>query len=152
MTAKTQLSRVYILSCCVGSHDGRCAISSLLICCCQRVTTFCPLRNICHVLQSTNACQLQGATDDDESSPLRLLGRVLYPAIKSQLGCGHLAVRQEHLSLLRALVLAFPTRFPELLVLTSADPETDFFLNVAHLQLHRRGRRVKLHVLCQAVS
>lgn len=49
---------------------------------------------------------------------------------------------QEHLSLLRALALAFPGRYPDLAALADPDPEVDFFLNVAHLQLHRRARWV----------
>lgn len=44
------------------------------------------------------------------------------------------------MDLLRQLVRAFPTRFQDLLKLTDADPELDFFNNVAHLQLHRRSR------------
>lgn len=47
-------------------------------------------------------------------------------------------MRQEHLGLLRALVLACPGRFADLAPLLSVqDPEKDFFLNAAHLQLHR---------------
>jgi U3 small nucleolar RNA-associated protein 20 len=47
---------------------------------------------------------------------------------------------QEHVDLLRQLTQAFPARFPDLLRLSDADPELDFFNNVAHLQLHRRSR------------
>lgn len=49
---------------------------------------------------------------------------------------------QEHLALLRALALAFPAHYADLAALADADPEVDFFLNVAHLQLHRRARCV----------
>ncbi|KAG2487780.1 hypothetical protein HYH03_013624 [Edaphochlamys debaryana] len=80
------------------------------------------------------------AADGGSDGLLRLAGRVLYPQLKSQLGSPTLAVRQEHLALLRALVVALPKRFPDLLPLLSDDPETDFFANVAHLQSHRRTR------------
>jgi U3 small nucleolar RNA-associated protein 20 len=76
--------------------------------------------------------------------PLRLLPRVLYPQAKSGLRSNNLAVRQEHAALLRQLVLALPGRFPDLLPLTSKDPEQDFFLNITHLQIHRRGRALQL--------
>jgi U3 small nucleolar RNA-associated protein 20 len=39
-----------------------------------------------------------------------LVTRVLYPQLKSQLSVPSLAVRQEHLALLRALVIAFPSQ------------------------------------------
>lgn len=44
------------------------------------------------------------------------------------------------MDLLRQLARAFPARFQDLIKLTDADPELDFFNNVAHLQLHRRSR------------
>lgn len=48
---------------------------------------------------------------------------------------------QEHLALLRRMALAAPAAFPELAALGDAgNEERDFFANVAHLQLHRRGR------------
>ncbi|EFJ49017.1 hypothetical protein VOLCADRAFT_104545 [Volvox carteri f. nagariensis] len=81
-----------------------------------------------------------GAAVDPPESLLRLTGRVLYPQIKSQLCSPSLAVRQEHLTLLRSLVVALPRRFDVLTPLLSDDVETDFFHNVAHLQSHRRTR------------
>ena len=47
---------------------------------------------------------------------------------------------QEHLAVLRTMVLAFPDRFAELAALADADEEIDFFRNIAHIQLHRRSR------------
>ncbi|BDA46528.1 probable small subunit processome component 20 homolog [Coccomyxa sp. Obi] len=69
-----------------------------------------------------------------------LAERVLYSQLKRTLASPNLAVRQEHVDLLRQLVCAFPTRFQDLMKLTDPDPELDFFNNVAHLQLHRRSR------------
>ncbi|GFH23332.1 uncharacterized protein HaLaN_20931, partial [Haematococcus lacustris] len=60
--------------------------------------------------------------------------------LKSQLAADSMAVRQEHLALLRLLVLACPDVFPDLRDLADKDIEVDFFLNAAHLQLHRRVR------------
>ncbi|GFR52618.1 hypothetical protein Agub_g15134, partial [Astrephomene gubernaculifera] len=81
-----------------------------------------------------------GSKEDPPNSLLRLTGRVLYPQLKTQLGCPALAVRQEHLTLLRALAVRLPGRFPDLAVLLSEEAETDFFNNIAHLQSHRRTR------------
>ena len=91
---------------------------------------------------TTSATTTTAATDaaDDADAPdslLRLIGRVLFPQLKTQLGHPSLAVRQEHLALLRLLAEALPRRFPDLAALLSSDPETDFFNNVAHLQSHR---------------
>ncbi|GIL61502.1 hypothetical protein Vafri_15933, partial [Volvox africanus] len=93
-------------------------------------------------------------TTDPPESLLRLTGRVLYPQIRSQLCTSSLAVRQEHLSLLRALAVALPRRFADLAHLLSHDDiETDFFNNVAHLQVHRRTRALtKLTKMLRAQS
>jgi U3 small nucleolar RNA-associated protein 20 len=80
------------------------------------------------------------AAADAPNSPARLLPRVLYPQTKLGLRSSSLAVRQEHLSLLRFMVVTLPGRFPDLVCLTSPDTERDFLLNVGHLQVHRRGR------------
>ena len=53
---------------------------------------------------------------------------------------GVLVVRQEALSLLRRCAEMLPGTFPDLVALSHADPEADFFFNVAHIQLHRRAR------------
>jgi hypothetical protein len=46
----------------------------------------------------------------EEGNPLtHLMPRVLYPQLRSQLAASSLAVRQEHLQLLRALACACPT-------------------------------------------
>ncbi len=47
---------------------------------------------------------------------------------------------QEHLALLRRMAAAMPAVFPDLAALTDANEDLDFFVNVAHLQLHRRTR------------
>ena len=47
---------------------------------------------------------------------------------------------QEHLQLLKQLAEQLPSAFPQLQALTDANPDLDFFSNVAHLQMHRRTR------------
>ena len=47
---------------------------------------------------------------------------------------------QEHLTVLRTMVVTFPARFPELAALADAEEEIDFFNNIAHIQMHRRSR------------
>lgn len=86
---------------------------------------------------------------DAPGSPLTLLlHRILLPRCKAMLGASNLAVRQEHLALLRRMALAFPASFPDLSLLADNNDDLDFFVSVAHLQLHRRtralGRLVKL--------
>lgn len=47
---------------------------------------------------------------------------------------------QEHLTVLRTMVVTFPDRFPELAALADVEEEIDFFNNIAHIQMHRRSR------------
>jgi U3 small nucleolar RNA-associated protein 20 len=58
------------------------------------------------------AAPATSSTGDGGHSQLlcHLVTRVLYPQLKSQLSVPSLAVRQEHLALLRALVIAFPAK------------------------------------------
>ncbi|PSC76593.1 small subunit processome component 20-like protein [Micractinium conductrix] len=84
-----------------------------------------------------------GATACAATPPDSLLAatqRLLFPQLKRGLPAPNIAVRQEHLALLRQLVLAFPAQYAELEVLTDKDTEVDFLLNVGHIQLHRRAR------------
>ncbi|KAL4434124.1 hypothetical protein ABPG75_000565 [Micractinium tetrahymenae] len=81
-----------------------------------------------------------GAAAGGADSLLLAAQKVLFPQLKRGLPAPNLAVRQEHLSLLRQLVLAFPAQYPDLVALTDKDSEVDFLLNVAHIQLHRRAR------------
>ena len=50
---------------------------------------------------------------------------------------------QEHVGLLRGLIVQFPEQYADLALLLDKDPELDFFNNVAHLQLHRRQRALQ---------
>jgi U3 small nucleolar RNA-associated protein 20 len=77
---------------------------------------------------------------------LRLVPRVMYPQTKVGLRSNNLSVRQEHAALLRELVLLLPQRFTDLVPLCNQDAEQDFFLNITHLQIHRRGRALALLV------
>ena len=61
------------------------------------------------------------APEDPVDSPLRLLARMFYSQLKSQLGSTSLAVRQEHLTLMRLLATKLPTRFPDLALLASPE-------------------------------
>lgn len=69
-----------------------------------------------------------------------LVQRQLFPQMKRSVGASSLAVRQEHLSLVRRIALALPEVYPDLQPLTHKEAEADFWLNAAHLQLHRRAR------------
>ena len=61
------------------------------------------------------------APEDPLDSPLRLLARMFYSQLKSQLGSASLAVRQEHLTLMRLLATKLPARFPDLALLASPE-------------------------------
>ena len=63
--------------------------------------------------------------------------------------------RLESISTLSDLVKTFSQhpRFQDLFLLSHADPEVDFFLNVHHIQLHRRTRAFrKLCAVCSGGS
>uniref|UniRef100_A0A7S3R808 U3 small nucleolar RNA-associated protein 20 domain-containing protein n=1 Tax=Dunaliella tertiolecta TaxID=3047 RepID=A0A7S3R808_DUNTE len=98
--------------------------------------------------------QQQMAEGAPEEDLMWLVPRVVYPQLKSQLASPSMSVRQEHLMLLRTLVLQCPDKFPDLVTLTSPqDPEIDFYLNVAHVQLHRRSRAlVRMGRLADAMA
>ncbi|CAG9460436.1 unnamed protein product [Pedinophyceae sp. YPF-701] len=64
--------------------------------------------------------------------------RLLLPQLKTRAASSNLGVRQEHLALLRQSILRAPWTSPDLVSLVSADPDADFLVNVAHLQLNRR--------------
>ena len=60
---------------------------------------------------------------------------------------------QEHVTLLRGLVVAFPGQYADLGLLLDQDTELDFFNNIAHLQLHRRQRALqRLTKVCTLIS
>ncbi|KAK9840687.1 hypothetical protein WJX84_003409, partial [Apatococcus fuscideae] len=86
------------------------------------------------------------STETMEPDPAGLQGlalvqhRVLMPYVKHGSADANLAVRQEHVALLRAIAVSFPAVYPDLAMLTNEDLEVDFFSNIAHLQLHRRSR------------
>lgn len=75
-----------------------------------------------------------------QSDVLRLVTTRLYRQLLSLSLSEVLVVRQEALTLLRRCATVLPAAFPDLVALSHADPEADFFLNVAHIQLHRRAR------------
>ena len=81
-----------------------------------------------------------GASGPGAASLATVADRVVLAAARRGAGPGDASVRGEHLALLRALALARPSDHPGLALLADADEELDFFLNAAHLQLHRRGR------------
>ena len=70
---------------------------------------------------SDNSTALPPLPEDPEDSPLRLLARMFFSQLKSQLGNASLAVRQEHLTLLRQLATGLPRRFPDLALLASPE-------------------------------
>jgi U3 small nucleolar RNA-associated protein 20 len=78
--------------------------------------------------------------ESETSECVLLLQKQLFPQLKRSIGASSLAVRQEHLALIRRLALSLPDKYPNLKPLTHKEAEADFWLNAAHLQLHRRAR------------
>ena len=66
------------------------------------------------------------------------------PAVQRALSNKSETFRREAVVLLHKIVLTFPQTAPwdQLAPLTDADAETDFFLNITHIQTHRRTRAV----------
>ncbi len=79
------------------------------------------------------------ASSGNEGS-IAVLKRVLMPEIRLKLVSPSLTVRQEHLECIRKISLALPESFPELQAVTHKDEDLDFWMNVCHVQLHRRAR------------
>eukprot|EP00899_Mesostigma_viride_P005995 jgi/Mesvir1/15397/Mv06583-RA.2 len=72
-----------------------------------------------------------------------LITRMLYPHIKNAMKVHKEVTRQEFLMLLHEMVRHLPDLFAELrCLLCPADPEVDFFLNITHVQAHRRARAI----------
>lgn len=83
---------------------------------------------------------LVAATSSKDDGIVQLLKRVLLPEIRLKLASPSLTVRQEHLEFIRKVAMALPEFFPELQVVTNKDDDIDFWMNVCHVQLHRRAR------------
>ena len=71
-----------------------------------------------------------------------LVQGIVYPAIKKALAVegGSREVQKEFVQLLGAVVHEFPGRFAALHALAPRDSESSFFMNVLHIQQHRRMR------------
>ena len=69
-----------------------------------------------------------------------IVKRVLMPEIRRRLVSSSLTVRQEHLELVRKVASNLPESYPELQAVTHPDEDIDFWMNVCHVQLHRRAR------------
>ncbi|KAL0035339.1 hypothetical protein WJX77_001780 [Trebouxia sp. C0004] len=89
------------------------------------------------------ASQQQQQGKSEEGSALGLVQQLMFNLAKKGMTAANLAVRQEHVILLRGLVVAFPGQYADLGLLLDKDTELDFFNNVAHLQLHRRQRALQ---------
>ncbi|KAL0044331.1 hypothetical protein WJX82_000142 [Trebouxia sp. C0006] len=87
--------------------------------------------------------QQQQQGEAEEGGALGLVQQLMFNLAKKGMTAANLAVRQEHVILLRGLVVAFPGQYADLGLLLDRDTELDFFNNVAHLQLHRRQRALQ---------
>ncbi|KAJ7564585.1 hypothetical protein O6H91_02G024400 [Diphasiastrum complanatum] len=69
-----------------------------------------------------------------------LVQKYLLPIVRNAMGAELLATRREWVALLREMVVHFSdvSPFQELRSLIASDLEVDFFINIGHLQVHRR--------------
>ena len=72
--------------------------------------------------------------------PLELAKKYLMPEMRVHLANENISIRQEHLEVIRKVALSLSDSFPELSAVSHDDEEVDFWMNVAHMQLHRRSR------------
>eukprot|EP00890_Picochlorum_soloecismus_P003078 jgi/Picsp_1/3771/NSC_06606-R1_u3 snornp protein utp20 len=72
--------------------------------------------------------------------PLDLAKKYLMPELRLHLASENISVRQEHLEIVRKVALSLTDSFPELSLVSHPDEEVDFWMNAAHMQLHRRSR------------
>jgi U3 small nucleolar RNA-associated protein 20 len=69
-------------------------------------------------IEAAAAAAAAEGEEQEGGSLLSAAQKVLFPQLKRGLPTANLAVRQEHLTLLRQLVLAFPANYSELRLLT----------------------------------
>lgn len=80
----------------------------------------------------------RGKTD---SNLEHIVHYTIVPAIKKAIRFPNMPVRQGYLELFGGIVAAFPETYSYLVpLLANGDPEANFFLNIHHMQLHRRVR------------
>jgi U3 small nucleolar RNA-associated protein 20 len=80
-----------------------------------------------------------------------IVTEAIQPAILEGLNSKNTTARQEWITALAHLVRKFPSNFEDLQLLTSADPETDFFNNIIHIQIHRKLKALrKFQKQCEA--
>ena len=92
-------------------------------------------QGLAHFISAAAAAQ-----DGTNHELTALLQRIMFPYLKKGIGSPSLIVRQEHLSLLREAIVRIPAVHADLVPLTDSDQEVDFFMNVGHIQFHRRVR------------
>lgn len=93
-----------------------------------------------HLIAAAASAVDSSASAAEQAPVVLLVQRHLFAQLKRSVGHSNLAVRQEHLALVRRLALALPGVFGDLAPLTNANEDLDFWLSVSHLQLHRRAR------------
>ncbi|KAJ8314703.1 hypothetical protein KUTeg_006853 [Tegillarca granosa] len=74
-----------------------------------------------------------------------LISQCLLSEVKAGIRNKDETVRHEFITLLSTLVEVFPDQasFSDLIGLKDKDPEADFFENIKHIQIHRRGRALR---------
>eukprot|EP00163_Fabomonas_tropica_P007395 TRINITY_DN1710_c2_g2_i3.p1 TRINITY_DN1710_c2_g2~~TRINITY_DN1710_c2_g2_i3.p1 ORF type:complete len:2520 (+),score=613.45 TRINITY_DN1710_c2_g2_i3:964-8523(+) len=93
------------------------------------------------ILQICRHIAKQPRDDPDTGGSYRnMLERAILPAIKARASARSESVRHEFIRILGELCRLFPEVLTDLQVLVNEDPEVDFFVNIIHIQTHRRVR------------
>lgn len=89
--------------------------------------------------------QFDQVANKDKFAYQEVIERTILPQIKAGIGGVNQSVRAEFCTVLRAVAIKFSSRkpFDDLVKITDKDPDTDFFENIKHIQVHRRTRALR---------
>ncbi|KAJ3039093.1 U3 snoRNP protein [Rhizophlyctis rosea] len=99
---------------------------------------------LCQFVKRT--AELVEAGDGRAEEMMNMIRHAVFPAIKRALKINSMVVRGEFVGVLNVLVKTFPTSpmFSDMVgLLAEGDEEANFFLNVYHLQTHRRLKALR---------
>ncbi|XP_062913663.1 small subunit processome component 20 homolog [Mobula hypostoma] len=99
----------------------------------------------CATLCLSSIVQQVASIECSEEEYKEVILRTLLDTLRNCLKSKVESVQQDYTTLLGCLIRTFPQRseFRDLVQLTDRDPETDFFENMKHIQIHRRARALR---------
>ncbi|XP_059834550.1 small subunit processome component 20 homolog [Hypanus sabinus] len=99
----------------------------------------------CATLCLSTVVRQVASIECSEEEYKEVISRTLLDTLRNCLKSKVESVQQDYTTLLGCLIRTFPQRseFRDLVQLTDRDPETDFFENMKHIQIHRRARALR---------